>query len=164
MTAREQQNIDNINQAIKELREENKVFKEATLILVNSLKEKVENKHVPLSLEQSIIQASQGAIQKAINDTLGGYNSPLQKYITVSIEKYDKKIIQLLEESFAEEIGKDEFKRLAKEELLHKVVKSIISGIDGSVDKVVNQLKQDSVFRSKLVLFTNNLIEEFIKK
>lgn len=40
----------------------------------------------------------------------------------------------------------------------------MISGIDGSVDRVINKMKQDSVFRSRLTLSVNGLVNEFLKE
>jgi hypothetical protein len=164
MTQKEQNTVDSLLQAIKDLRTDNTQYREYINKQVENLSKLVEHKHVPLSLEENILQVSKNAIQKSINDALSAYDSPLKRYITVSISKYETDIIRVFQDVFKEEIHTEQFKEVAKEEILRKVVKSIISGIDGSVDKVVNQMKQDSIFRSKLTLTVNTLVEEFLNK
>ena len=129
---------------------------------IKSIDNKVEQKHIPLSLETECLNAVHASVSKAFTDALGGYNSPLQKYALNVVQKYQSSIEGVFDEVVKEAIKTDSFRERVREVLLHKIAKTMISGIDGSVDKTINQMKQDAIFRSRLTLCVNNLVEEFI--
>jgi hypothetical protein len=163
MTLSEQKSIDSLRQLVGELRTENNKFREDVTNQVRSIGEAVERKHVPLSLETEVIKSLNSAVQIAFTSALAGYNSPLQKYVINVVEKYQESIEATFDVVLSEAIQTAEFKERVREVLLHKVAKTMISGIDGSVDKTVNQMKQDAIFRSRLTLAVNGLVNEFLK-
>ena len=164
MTIREQQTIDNLLQAIRDLRSDNLIYRENINKQVETLSKKVEQEKLPITLEHQLMQAACGAMDKAMKEALSGYNGVMQKYADAAIKPYEQQIINIFSNAIEKAITNGDFSKIAKEDLLHKIVKSIISGMDGSVDKVINNIKQDPIYRSKLILFINNLVEEFINK
>lgn len=164
MTTSEQKALDELREIARNLRDASSKLREEVDLRIKSLETKVDQKHLPLSLEHETISAIQGSITKAMHEALGGYNSPLQKYAVNVVQKYQTAIESVFDEVVSEAIKTDEFKERVREVLLHKIAKTMISGIDGSVDKTINQMKQDAVFRSRLTLTVNSLVEEFLKK
>ena len=162
MTTTEQKTVNDLYKIASDLRESNKLLRDEVEQRLKGVETKVEQKHIPLSLEDEVTKAVHSSITKAFNDALGGYNSPLQKYALNVVSKYQASIESVFDEVVKEAIQTDEFKQRVREVLLHKIAKTMISGIDGSVDKTVNQMKQDSVFRSRLTLAVNGLVDEFI--
>jgi len=161
MTPKEQQTL---LESIKLLQEENKKFREDTLKIVEALKEKVENKFELPNLEKQIVDSIQVSLQKSITDSLSGYNSPLGKFATNVVNKYSQQIESIFSDDVGEVITTNEFKQKIRETLLLKITKTMLSGVDGSVEKIVNLMKQDMVFRSKLILVINNIVEEFLSQ
>jgi len=164
MTAKEEQTINSLLKSVNDLRTDNIQFREYINKQVESINNKVEQKHLPITLENQVISSVSSAVHKATTEALSGYNGVIQKYATKAIEPFESQIISIFSNCIKESITSGEITKLAKTELLHKIVKTVISGIDGSVDKVITQMKQDSIFRSKLTLFVNQLVEEFISK
>jgi len=162
MTIKEQQTIENLSRMVIELKASNENFKTTALSLIEKLNTKVEEKHIPLTLEQTLLNTVQSSMQKAFSESLTGYNSPLQKYVLNIVSKHQTQIESVFNEAVNEVISTDEFKQNAKQVLLHKISKSMLSGIDGSVEKTINLMKQDPIFKSKLVLAVNNIVLEFL--
>lgn len=165
MTTKEQQTIDSLYQSVQTLRSENQRFREDVKSQVDAIVGKVEQKHLPLNLEAEIVQATRTSISDAIKKALSdSYNSPLTKYANNVIAKYQTSIEGIFDKIIQEGIASDEFKVRVREVLLHKIAKTVISGIDGSVDKTINLMKQDAIFRSRLTLSVNGLVDEFLKQ
>ena len=163
MKSREQESVDQLNRVVSEIRNENRAFQATIQELVTAINNKVEAKHIPLSLEQEVINTSRDAIREALQKSLSNqYNSPMTKYAENVITKYKDSIEGIFDTIIKEGIQTQTFKVQANEVLMSKIAKTLISGIDGSVDKTINAMKQDPVFRSRLTLAVNNLIEEFI--
>lgn len=132
--------------------------------IMTSIEQKTVNDLCKLALEHEVSKAVHSSIEKAFTDALGGYNSPLQKYAINVVAKYQTNIESVIDDVVCEAIKTEEFKQRVREVLLHKIAKTMISGIDGSVDKTINAMKQDAIFRSRLTLSVNTLVEEFLKK
>jgi Fe2+ transport system protein B len=162
MTNTEQKTVNDLYKIASDLRDSNTKLRDEVERRVKEVENKVEQKHIPVNLEREVSNAVQASISKAFTDALGGYNSPLQKYALNVVAKYQSSIEGVFDEVVKEAIKTDEFKLRVREVLLHKIAKTMISGIDGSVDKTINQMKQDSVFRSRLTLSVNALVDEFI--
>lgn len=161
MTVKE--SIDKLHEICTSLIRQNQEFKVQTTELVQSIKEKADQKHTPIQLESDILQATQKAVTDAIEKTLSSYGSPLQKLIVEVVESHSIQLKQIISDSFNLVIQKDEFKKSIINAFSHKVARTIISNNEGLFDKVSNQLKQDQVFRSKLTLAVSNVVEECMK-
>lgn len=164
MTHAEQQSINKIHDLLSQIRKDNNDFKESVNTRLQAAESKVEAKHIPLQLEAEVFSSIHKAMEKALVDALGGYNSPLQKYAINIVAKYQPQIEATFDQVVSEAIKTDQFKERVREVLLHKIAKTMISGIDGSVDKTINQMKQDAVFRSRLTLSVNTLVNEFLSQ
>lgn len=165
MTNSEQKTIDSLYKSVQDLRSENLKFREDVKMQVEAIAGRVEQKHIPVSLEDEIVLATKNAMSDAIKKALSdGYNSPLTKYANNVIAKYQTSIESIFDKIIQEGIASDEFKVRVREVLLQKIAKTVISGIDGSVDKTINLMKQDAIFRSRLTLSVNGLVDEFLKQ
>ncbi len=162
MTSSEQKSIDRFLTAVNGLMESNRQFQESVNLQIKAMDSKIESKHLPYSLEAEIVTSAQTAIGKSISEALGGYNSPLQKYASNVVSRYQGSIENIFDEIVKEGIQSPEFKIRVREVLLNKIAKTVVSGIDGSIDKTVNLMKQDAIFRSRLTLAVNTLVEEFL--
>lgn len=164
MTKKEEQAVNRVFTLISEMREENKRFREDTASQVNILSDKVEKKHLPVMLEDEIMKIVDTSLSKALSEALTGYSSPLTKFASNVVSKYQTEIESIFSQVVGEAIKTDEFKLRVREVLLNKIAKTMISGIDGSIDKTINLMKQDQVFRSRLVLSVNMLVDEFLNQ
>lgn len=162
MTNKEQQTVDQLCKIITDQRASFQEFKQAMELKVASLEKQVEQKHIPLSLESEVVNAAQNAITTALAAAMTGYGSPLAKYATNVVAKYQNSLEAIFDDAVRDGIKTDEFKQRVREVMITKIAKTMISGVDGSIDKTINLMKQDQVFRSRLTLSVNTLVEEFL--
>lgn len=162
MTAKEQQTIDRLLKSVSDLREENRMFRNDMTDLIAVINNKVEKKHTPINLESDILSTVQLAMNDSIKNVLSSYNSPLTKLVMSVIDEHSTKLRELISNSFNEVIQRDEFEKSIVSAFAHKVSRSIISNNDGLFDKVSNELKQDTVFKSKMALAVSSVVEEVL--
>ena len=160
MTASEQKTIDNLLKVVQDLRTENAKFREDVKMQVDSINNKTEKKHLPIYLEQDILQVAQQSVSDAIKSVLSGYNSPLSKLISSVVDENSQALRTIISDSFTQVIRKDEFKQSNVNAFSHKVARSIISNNDGLFDRVSNELKQDAVFKSRMAIAVSNVVNE----
>lgn len=161
MTAKEQQTIDNLFKIVQDLRLENQKFRDDVKLQVETINNKTEKKHLPVYLEQNILTAAQQAINESVTKALtAGYDSPMIKLVKSVIDENSVELRTLISDSFIQVIRKDEFKQAIVNAFSHKVARSIISNNDGLFDKVSNELKQDTVFKSRMALAVANVVND----
>lgn len=160
MTADEKKTIEKMNENIANLMS---TFRDAVVVMktvVEAINKKVEEKHVPISLEMNILSAVQSSMDKTIREALSGYNSPLTALVKSVVDSHSTEIRKTISDSFEEVIRTEDFKRSIVSAFSHKVARSIISNNDGLYDKVSNELKQDATFKAKMALAVANVVEE----
>lgn len=164
MTEQEKRQVSSLVDAVDRLVKANEIYRQLLTDKVNSLEKKVEEKHLPITLEHEVLAAVQASIFKALSESMTGYSSPLVKYAQNVVQKYQTEIEGTFDDVVKEAIRTDDFKIRVREVLLNKIAKTMISGVDGSIDKTINLMKQDAIFRSRLTLSVNSLVDEFLQK
>jgi len=163
MTGQEQKTIDKLYQLMSDIQKENNEFRKQVNDLTTKINTKVETKHLPITLEQDILSVVQQSIQKAIQESMIKYDSPLIKLVSSVINEYSTELRQIISDSFNEVIRKEDFKKSIIAGFSHKIARTIISNNDGLFDKVSNELKQDTVFKSKMALAVANVVNECLE-
>jgi ribosomal protein S17E len=165
MTEQEKKTVNDLLILMNDIKTWQKVVSTEMDSKFKAMDEKVNKTLLPLSLEKEVGYAVNDTIRESLKKALSdNYNSPLKKYAENIINQHQEEIESIFEKIVSEEIASEYFYNDVKQALLQKIAKTVINGIDGNIDKVLNQLKQDNIFRSKLVLMVNKLVEEFIKK
>lgn len=162
MNTKELETVKRLEKLSIDIREENRMFRNDITEIIQQINTKVDSKHLPVTLEQDILQTTQQAIGSAISSVLGGYNSPLQKLVTSVVDENSTFLRSVISDSFNEVIRKDEFKQSIVSAFSHKVARTIISNNTGLFEKVSNELKQDAVFKAKLSLAVSNVVDEVL--
>jgi hypothetical protein len=164
MTAKEEQTINNLLKVVQELRSENAKFREDVKLQVNTINEKTEKKHMPITLEQDILRTAQMAMSESITKVLTSYDSPMIKLVKAVVDENSTELRKIISDSFVEVIKASEFKQSIVSAFSHKVARTIISNNDGLLDKVSNELKQDAIFKSRMALAVSNVVEECLRE
>lgn len=160
MTTKEQKAIDNLLKVVNDLKTENANFREDVKTLVSHLNTKIEKQYTPITMEHDILSIAQKAMNESIQKVLTAYDSPLSGLVKIVIAENSEYLKQLISDSFGTVIRTEDFKRSIISAFSHKVARSIISNNDGLFDKVSNELKQDTIFKSKMTLAVSNVVEE----
>jgi len=163
MTNSEQKTIDQLYKTVSDIKTENKLLVEKLTKTIEEINTKVNQKHMPITLEQDILSTAQISVQKAIQESLARYDSPLIKLVTSVVNENSIELKRIISDSFNDVIKLDEFKDAVRAGFSHKIARTIISNNDGLFDKVSNELKQDAVFKSKMSLAVANVINECLE-
>lgn len=164
MTSQEQKTIDKLYQLMSDIQRENNEFRKQVNDLTNKINNKVDTKHLPITLEQDILSVAQQSVQKAIQESMTKYDSPLIKLVASVVNEHSTELRQIISDSFDKVIKKDDFKQSIITGFSHKIARTIISNNDGLFDKVSNELKQDAVFKSKMALAVANVVNEVLSE
>ena len=111
MTTQEQKTVNDLYKIASDLRDANNKLRDEVEQRLKSVEGRVEQKHIPLVLENEIQKAVHSSIQKSLTDALGGYNSPLTKYALNVVAKYQTSIEGVFDEVVKEAIKTDEFRQ-----------------------------------------------------
>ena len=117
-----------------------------------------------LNIEEGVMQALSKGIEKVIQSTLEGYNSPLAPIIEAVIKKHSDKIKSILDTEVEKSLNSKDFKKAIQEAIHHKVARIIISKMEGTLEKTVNDLRNSPEFKAKLTLAVTKIVSELEKK
>lgn len=163
MTDKEAKNIQELTNLLISIKQENNEFRTQISKQVDGLKQQVETKELPITLELDILKTVQVATNKAVLEVLSGYNSPLSKLIIEVVNNHSPALKQIISEAFNAVISTEEFKVGIRTAFAHKVAKTIISNHEGLYDKVSNELKSDATFKARATLAISNIVTEFLE-
>ena len=115
MTTNEQKTINELFNMVNMLKEQNDKFREELNIKVNGLEKQIEQKQLPLSLENQVIHSINDVLVESLKKSLStGYNSPLDKYANNVISKYQKNIESIFDKIISNGISNVEFDKVVK--------------------------------------------------
>ncbi len=109
--------------------------------------------------DKQVLTIMQNAVSDTIKARMTEYGSPLKPIIDDAFKVHAETIRKIMYESMGEAISDGNFKESVKQAFYHKVARGLVDGISGSVDKAINQFKQDPTIKAKMVL----AIEQIIK-
>ena len=115
-------------------------------------------------LEKEILQVCQQSISSAIQQNLTGYSSPLAKIINGVVAQNEEALTSIVKDAFNSVIMTKDFKKSVVESFHHKVAKTLVGHLDGSIDQAVNALRQDPTIKAKMILAIENIVEKELKK
>ena len=164
MNSKELQMMKEFVESVAELKRSNNRFEEVISLRIKEVEEKTEQKHIPISLESDILKSIQISVNDSIKNVLTGYNSPLHGLIKNVIDSNSSSLKQIIDNAFKDSIKTDEFEQSIRQSFSHKIARSMMSMSDSLFEKVSNELKNDVVFKSKMVSAISNVVEEFLKK
>jgi len=113
-----------------------------------------------MNFEQEIMNAVTDGIKKTISERMSGYNTPMEKMVASVMEKNSKSIIEKMDNALKSVIDNPEFEAVLKEEFNRKVAKTLLSSLEGAVEKSANAFKSDPTLKAKMVI----AIQEIINK
>ena len=164
MTKDEREKFSELEKLMKDIIYSNREFVVRAENKIAKLEQKVEEKHIPISLEQQILSQVNSSIAKSINELLANpYHSPLFKMAEGVIKNHEKELKEKMELIMKESVTVG-FDLEMKQAFKHKVARSLVSALESETDKVVNKLKNDPIFKSKLLIEINTLVEEMNMK
>lgn len=163
MTSKELEHIKMMNETLREIRDSNRIFIDKVSDRITTAEKKIEEKHIPISLEGDILKTVQLSVNESIKAVLTGYNSPMSKLVCSVIEDHNVELKSIFSNAFSSVIKTREFEQSIVSAFSHKIARSMMSMSDSLFEKVSNDLKQDVQFKARMVVAISNIVEEYIK-
>lgn len=99
-------------------------------------------------------------VRDAVKTKLGGYGTPLDKIINDVISQRQSVIAQKMTAALDTVIAGDEFATALQYEFRHKVAKTLVSKMEGAVEKAANEVRNNPVLKAQLIQAFNMIIRE----
>ena len=160
MSKKVEELLTSLIEQVKTLSDENEKYKAELDARVSV----IERKHVPVSLEQDVITCVQTSIAKALETSLGGYNSPLGKLAESVVDSHKAPIREIMKKAMTDAIGREEFQDEMRKMFVHRVARVLFSGMEGQVEKTSTELKNDPQFKAKATLAIANIVDDMSVK
>jgi len=110
------------------------------------------------TLESQVVQQARAAFREAIEKTLIGYNSPLNKIIEGVIGRNSLALDDLLSEAIAGLIRDAKFRQEMKDAARAKLAKLLIDKMGGEMEKQVNLLKSNPATRARITVAIEEVV------
>lgn len=115
------------------------------------------------NLQDELLRCVQSGIAKAVNEKLGGYNSPLDKILQATIEAQSGEIRALLNSSVAAALASDGFREQIASSVRKKLADLLVQRFGGEMERQVNALKSDPSTRARITVAIDEIIQSVAK-
>ncbi len=112
------------------------------------------------NLESQIAQAARGAVVKAIESELTGYNKPLNQLVSRAIDDHSPVLRQIVSAALAAVLESDSFRAEVEAAIRAKLARSLVGKMGGEIEKRINGLRSDPERRARITLALGKMIEE----
>lgn len=119
----------------------NKIFltdEEIKGVVISAVREKIATRY------------SYDVIDKMVNEVMNEEDS------RVKFKKFVRECLSFVQ-------GDKNFEKLVKEEFQHKVAKSMVGKLEGTVERAVDAIRQDQTLRAEMILAIEKIIKKGIK-
>ena len=143
-----------VRENLQELQEGIKTFVKE----INEIKQVKSNK---INFENDVITGINNSIKQAVFETLSkSYDNPLSKYINELIMEEKDNFSIIFKEILKDCFNEKEFKQELKNQTMKKIAQVLVSQCQSIVEKDIVKLKQDEIFKARMML----LIEQSLKE
>ncbi len=102
------------------------------------------------------------SISEAIEETLVGYSSPLNKLIEAQVKHREGELRSLIDAAIMNCMQLD-IREQMEHALSHKLARLLVSKMEGELEKKVNDLRSSPETRARIVLAIDNAIRDLGK-
>jgi len=110
--------------------------------------------------KKSIMEIITDALNSKIGERLNGYSSPLNNIVDEVVNENADTIREICRNALKTVVSDKQFEKSVRQEFEHKVAKSMVGKLEGSVEKAVEVLRQNPTLRAEIIL----VIEKMVKK
>ncbi|MCK9601141.1 MAG: hypothetical protein M0R06_19025 [Sphaerochaeta sp.] len=111
-------------------------------------------------INDSITAAFQEAIGKVLTDS---YHSPLKPMIVEVVDGRKQELKAIMSDVLGKLIATEQFKNDVADAFLHKVARTLVDQMDGSVKQAAEQMRQDPTIKAQMVLAIKGIIDSHAK-
>ena len=108
-----------------------------------------------------LIQLVNDMLEKKVVEQIGsGYSNPLQEMVNEVIRDNADNLKSKISVMLAGVFDDKDFTKIVNEEFKHKVAKSLVGKLEGTVERSVEALRQDPTIKAKMVLAIENIVNK----
>ena len=115
-------------------------------------------------LNKEILIIIQHSLREAIKTKLTGYNSPLDKYIADVVSEHQDSLKGIMREALGSVVASPEFRASVKDAFIHKLGRTLVDQLDGSVKQAAEKLRNDPTIKAQMVLAIQNIVDSALAK
>lgn len=164
MTTKESEKIEKLTTLVENLTSLNSKLVQTLNQRIEKVEETVKKTYEPVNLEKIVISQISESVNEAIKKHLSGYNTPFSKIIDKVMNENEEKVLSMVRSSFDSLLSTEVFRKEVNDAFISKLAKNIVSMNDSLLDTTHAKLKNDPVFKSKVILAINNVVEQFLKE
>jgi len=129
---------------------------EATLKIKDMELKKIFTKSdIIKQVEENIILGIRTATFNALSDT---YNSPVKMIVNDLIAEKKNEITELMRAGFDDAIKSGDIRTALKTEMSRKIAQLLLQNVSGSIEKAINECRQDATFKAKVIMRVDELL------
>lgn len=98
-------------------------------------------------------------IRKQVADKMN-YNRVLLSMVEEAMENQRSQIMEVLDDTLTSVVSNPEFRATVKAEFQHKVAKTLVGKLEGTVEKAVEVYKQNPTLRAKIIIAIENMVKD----
>lgn len=109
--------------------------------------------------DNQLIQIAKEAIRdKIVEKFTSNWSSPINKLADEVVLAHSEELKSMFEECLGLITNDKRFKDIVKEEFTHKVAKSLVAKLEGTVENAVDKLKNDPTLKARMILAIEGII------
>jgi hypothetical protein len=110
--------------------------------------------------EGDVLSVLHHALLEKVESKLSGYASPLDAVINSIIAEHETEIRNIINTALETALHSKSLIKSVNDEFQHKVAKSLVAKLEGTVERAVEKLRQDQTLRARMVLAIEQLIKD----
>ena len=109
---------------------------------------------------EDVTKLVMSSIYSFFNKTIeNDYSSPIKVIVNQVIADNTEKIKAEFQDALDTSFNDKEFMKVMRSEFKHKVAKTLVGKLEGSVERAVNAINQDQTLRARMILAIEKLIK-----
>lgn len=110
--------------------------------------------------DKDVIDVVRDALLSKVGERLNNYNSPLNLVIDNIIKESEPELADLVKNALLLSIKDKQFVANVNEEFKHKVAKTLVGKMEGSVEKAADKLRNNPAMRARMIIAIEEMIKE----
>lgn len=116
-------------------------------------------KDTPIISTGQVLEIVTDALKSKIGERLSAYSSPLNGIVDAVVKEQGDQLTDICRKALAHVVSSKEFANNVQNEFTHKVAKTLVGKLEGTVEKAVETLRQDPRLRAEMILAIEKLIK-----
>jgi hypothetical protein len=151
-----EEKIKRTNDMLEDMRKSREKLEEMVATQNMEIEMKLTKTRISMQVEDNIMSAIKASVYKVMTD---GYNNPIGMFVNEIISEKKEEIQKILRDAFTQSLDNEELSKEIKSELSKKIARQLINNVEGSIEKAINECRQDPTYKAKVILKINEILD-----